>query len=52
MQTMDSALMTLVENGEIEGLDAYHQSNNKDKFKEFLPEEDNDPSVDTHLVNE
>ena len=52
MQTMDSALLALVENGEIEGLDAYHQSNNKNKFKEFLPEVDNDPSIDTHIINE
>jgi twitching motility protein PilT len=52
MQTMDSALMALVESGEIEGIEAYQQANNKAKFKEFLPAENDDPSIDEHLVNE
>ena len=52
MQSMDSALMALVESGEIDGAEAYLQANNKAKFKEFLPEENEDPSIDSHLVNE
>jgi len=52
MQTMDSALMKLVENDEIEGRDAYLQANNKMKFKSFLPEEDLPPDIDDHLVND
>jgi len=52
MQTMDSALMALVENGEIEGLEAYHQSNNKAKFRKFLPEGDSPPLIDTQLIKE
>ena len=33
MQTMDTALMNLLESGRISALDAYHQANNKSKFK-------------------
>ncbi len=40
MQTMDSALMALVKKGRISGLDAYHQANNKAKFRELVEDED------------
>ena len=39
MQTMDNALMDLVRKGRIGALDAYHQSNNKHKFKRLVEEE-------------
>jgi len=45
MQTMDSALMTLVRKGRISALDAYHQANNKQKFKSLVE----DPSAITDL---
>ena len=35
MQTMDSALAQLVDAGRITALDAYHQANNKEKFREM-----------------
>ena len=40
MQTMDSALMDLVKKGRISGIDAYHQANNKSKFRELVENED------------
>ena len=52
MQTMDSALMKLVKNGEVEGLEAYLQANNKAKFKEFLPDDQAGPDLDAYSVNE
>ena len=39
MQTMDSALMDLVKKGRVSGLDAYHQANNKAKFRELVEDE-------------
>lgn len=39
MQTMDSALMGLVEKGRVSGLDAYHQANNKAKFRQLVEDE-------------
>jgi len=33
MQTMDSALMELVENGTVSGTEAYQQANNKQMFQ-------------------
>ena len=39
MQTMDSALQDLVRKGRISALDAYHQANNKSKFKSLLDDE-------------
>jgi twitching motility protein PilT len=38
MQTMDSALMKLVEGAEISGKDAYMQANHKSKFERFMRE--------------
>ena len=38
MQTMDSALMKLVEGAEISGKEAYLQSNQKTKFERFKNE--------------
>ena len=38
MQTMDSALMALVEQGQIAGRDAYLQAENKQKFERFKDE--------------
>jgi twitching motility protein PilT len=38
MQTMDSALMKLVEGAEISGKDAYLQANHKSKFERFMNE--------------
>jgi len=52
MQTMDSALMKLVQNGEVEGLEAYFQANNKAKFKQFLPDDQAGPDIDAYSVNE
>ena len=52
MQTMDSALMKLVERGEVDGKEAYLQANNKAKFQQFLPQDDSQPEIDDHLVNE
>lgn len=43
MQTMDMALKDLYERGRISGDDAYLQSNNKSKFKEFREGETPDP---------
>jgi twitching motility protein PilT len=43
MQTMDSALMALVKKGRIDGLDAYQQANNKDKFRRLIKDEDAEP---------
>jgi twitching motility protein PilT len=39
MQTMDTALQELVRKGRISALDAYHQANNKSKFKSLLDDE-------------
>ena len=39
MQTMDTALMNLVESGRISALDAYHQANNKTKFKSLVQDQ-------------
>jgi twitching motility protein PilT len=39
MQTMDSALMKLVEGAEISGKDAYLQANHKAKFERFMRED-------------
>ncbi len=39
MQTMDSALMKLVEGAEVSGKEAYLQANNKSKFERFKNEE-------------
>jgi twitching motility protein PilT len=39
MQTMDTALMDLVRKGRVSALDAYHQANNKDKFRSLVDEE-------------
>ena len=36
MQTMDTALMTLVERDQVSALDAYHQANNKAKFRSLV----------------
>jgi len=38
MQTMDSALMALVEKGEVSGRDAYLQASNKQRFERFRDE--------------
>ena len=38
MQTMDSALMALVEGAQIDGKEAYLQANNKSKFERFRRE--------------
>jgi len=43
MQTMDSALMDLVNKGRIGGLEAYQQSNNKQKFRRLIDDEDAEP---------
>ena len=40
MQTMDSALMELVEKGRVSPLEAYQQSNNKQKFRDLIDDED------------
>lgn len=40
MQTMDSALMELVEKGRVSPLEAYQQSNNKQKFRSLIDDED------------
>ena len=39
MQTMDSALMALVESGRVAPLEAYHQANNKQKFKGLVDDQ-------------
>ena len=39
MKTMDSALIDLVEKGRVCGLDAYHQANNKAKFRQLVEDE-------------
>ena len=39
MKTMDSALMELVESGRVSALDAYHQANNKAKFKNLIDDQ-------------
>jgi twitching motility protein PilT len=39
MQTMDSALMKLVESGRVSALDAYHQANNKSKFRSLVDDQ-------------
>ena len=39
MQTMDWALMDLVERGEVSGKEAYQQANNKQKFQEVKDDE-------------
>jgi len=39
MKTMDSALMELVESGRVSALDAYHQANNKAKFKNLVDDQ-------------
>ena len=39
MQTMDTALQDLVRKGRVSALDAYHQANNKSKFKSLLDSE-------------
>ena len=39
MQTMDSALMNLLEAGRISALDAYHQANNKTKFRSLVDDQ-------------
>jgi Tfp pilus assembly ATPase PilU len=36
---MDTALMNLYQKGRISGLDAYHQANNKAKFKRLVEDE-------------
>jgi twitching motility protein PilT len=38
MQTMDSALMSLVEKAFVSGREAYQQANNKAKFERFKDE--------------
>ena len=38
MQTMDSALMTLVEKDKISVEEAYQQANNKEKFRSLMDE--------------
>ena len=45
MQTMDTALMNLFRKGRISALDAYHQANNKQKFKSLVedPEQITEP---------
>ncbi len=43
MQTMDSAIMKLVEGGRVSPLNAYHQANNKEKFRSLIKEEEADP---------
>lgn len=40
MQTMDSALMELVEKGRVTSLEAYQQSNNKQKFRSLISDEE------------
>jgi twitching motility protein PilT len=47
MQTMDSALMELVESGVISTQEAYQQANNKAKFKSL--QEDSDGSLDEYV---
>jgi twitching motility protein PilT len=47
MQTMDSALMELVESGVISTQEAYQQANNKAKFKSL--QEDSDESLDEYV---
>lgn len=39
MQTMDTALMTLVDAGRVAPLEAYHQANNKQKFKGLVDDQ-------------
>ena len=39
MQTMDSALMALVKSGRVSALEAYHQANNKQKFKGLVDDQ-------------
>ena len=39
MQTMDSALMELVKSGRVAPLEAYHQANNKHKFKSLVDDQ-------------
>jgi twitching motility protein PilT len=39
MQTMDSALMALVKSGRIAPLEAYHQANNKQKFRSLVDDQ-------------
>jgi twitching motility protein PilT len=39
MQTMDSALMHLVETGKVSGKEAYQQANNKDKFQALIEDD-------------
>lgn len=39
MQTMDSALMALVETQQIEVKEAYQQANNKSRFQKLMDEE-------------
>jgi twitching motility protein PilT len=39
MQTMDTALMKLYEGGRISAIDAYHQANNKSKFKSLVEDQ-------------
>lgn len=39
MQTMDSALMALVKSGRVSALEAYHQANNKQKFKSLVDDQ-------------
>lgn len=42
MQTMDSALMDLVKKGRVSALEAYHQANNKQKFRSLIDDADAD----------
>ena len=39
MQTMDSALMDLVERGVVSAQEAYQQANNKARFKPLIGQE-------------
>lgn len=42
MQTMDSALMELVKKGRVSALEAYHQANNKQKFRSLIDDAEAD----------
>jgi Tfp pilus assembly ATPase PilU len=45
MQTMDNALMALVESGKVAVQEAYQQADNKHRFKALMDDPDDDPEL-------
>ncbi|MDX1404406.1 MAG: type IV pilus twitching motility protein PilT [Woeseiaceae bacterium] len=50
MQTMDSALMTLVEKDKISAQEAYQQANNKEKFRSLMDEAVDLPEEEESII--